>query len=273
MKGKKAMKKIGIKETQNLLLKVMKEFDLFCRVNGLHYYMIGGTLLGAIRHKGFIPWDDDIDVGMMRNDYEKFISLSTKFPSNYIIENYRNSKKVDFVLTRIYIPNTYIDNPYIRRTKLNKCLYFDIFPLDYVPNDEKLQRKQERSLCFYKKLLSRLDLHTYSNNIIINLCKKVISLILQPFRTIIIRSMDKIMSQYNNSGSNFVCSMASQYSYTKQKMPIDIYGEPQIYQFQGNGFMGPKKADDYLKQLYGPDYMIVPPVEKRKRGFDVYWEK
>lgn len=73
------LRKINTQQVQEILLQLMSEFHNFCITHNIKYYMIGGTLLGAVRHKGFIPWDDDIDVGMLRQDYEKFLALSSKF--------------------------------------------------------------------------------------------------------------------------------------------------------------------------------------------------
>ena len=102
------LRKINTQQVQEILLQLMSEFHNFCITHNIKYYMIGGTLLGAVRHKGFIPWDDDIDVGMLRQDYEKFLALSSKFSKNYIISNYKTNKHANFPLTRIYVPGTYI---------------------------------------------------------------------------------------------------------------------------------------------------------------------
>lgn len=249
----------------------MIDFDTFCNEHELDYYIIGGTLLGAVRHGGFIPWDDDIDVGMIRNTYEKFLSLVAFFPKRYEVVNYRKANNCDYVITRIYIPNTYIDNPVLYKTKLDKRLYFDVFPLDYAPDDEVLQEQQKSKLKKYKLLLSLTDFKIYNKRIDKVLARKILSIILQPFRQVLLYRMDNLMRRYKET--NRICSMASQYDYQKQLFGKEVYGKPVKYNFEGYSFYGPANYRAYLKQLYGEDYMQLPPASKRRTGYDIYMEE
>lgn len=262
------MRKLELQELQGILLNVMVDFDAFCRKHHLVYYMIGGTALGAQRHEGFIPWDDDIDVGMPREDYERLLRLNEKIEGMYELSNYRNSHNCDYVLTRIYIPGTQIDNPIVRKTKLDKRLYFDIFPLDNIPADNAKRRKQKKDIIRLKRLLNYVDYREYNDNIMKRLVRYGLSCALMPFRNLILCSLEREMQHYNNEG--YLCSLASQYSYEKQAFNKAVYGIPQEYKFQGYSFWGPAKMEEYLSQLYGSDYMELPPVEKRRKGHDVY---
>ena len=134
------MRKLDITEVQALQLSLMKKLHAFMEEKNIKYYMIAGSALGAVRHKGFIPWDDDIDIGLFREDYEKFLNAAKEFDPQYEIVNHRNAHNCDFCLTRIYIPNTKIDNPVIANTGLDQRLYMDVFPLDNVPDstDERI---------------------------------------------------------------------------------------------------------------------------------------
>lgn len=261
-------RKLNTKEVQKLLLNVMIEFDQYCREHNLRYYLIGGSLLGAVRHKGFIPWDDDMDVGMLRPDYMSFLDYASSKPLSYELKNYRNSKLCDYVITRLYINGTEIDNPIIRHTKLEKRLYFDIFPLDYIPDNVEDEKKQEKRILKKKKLLSYVDYRDYHNGIVARLTKRLLSLLLSRFRNQIILSLETEMMRTKESSR--VCSLASQYSYQKQNFSYKIYGDPIEYEFCGYMFLGPSDADSYLSQLYGKDYMDIPPVEKRRKGWDIY---
>lgn len=261
---------LPLEQVQNILKELMREVDTFCRKRDINYYIIGGTLLGAVRHNGFIPWDDDIDIGMIREDYEKFLSVASEFSDAYEVKNYHNFNHCDYVITRIYIPNTYIDKATIRNTKLDKRLYFDIFPLDKTP--EKVEDMQKHAKAI-KKLRSKVILSIpfeYSKNKLKRFARKIISFPLAPFRTLLLNRLDCIMQKYNNSSSNKICSMASQYSYNKQAMEYEIYGTPAEYDFEGLSLLGPANAQEYLTRLYGEDYMELPPVEKRRKGFDIY---
>ena len=127
-------------ELQQELLKILKWFHGFCVENNLRYYADGGTMLGAVRHKGFIPWDDDVDVCMPREDYNKLISLSASLPKPYVLETPQSEAK-DFLYAFSKIYNT--DTTLIEKGKKNikRGIYLDVFPLDGLGNSEKEAKK------------------------------------------------------------------------------------------------------------------------------------
>ena len=264
------MRLLNIKDVQNMQLELMKKLHNFMQSNNLNYYLIAGSSLGAARHKGFIPWDDDIDIGLFREDYERFIKLSSSFSKEYEVVNYRNCKKCDFGLTRIYLPHTYIENPSIKNTILDQRLYFDIFPLDNVPDDIKELNKFEKEIITMKKLVQRIDVRNNNNSIFVLFCKKIISLCLTPLRTYIIALFDRLCQKYIDIDSKCVCSLFSQYSFKRQVIPKEVYGVPTLHVFETEQFYVPERLDTYLTILYGPNYYEVPPIEKRRKGFKIY---
>ena len=173
------IRKLNLEEIQRALLDVMIIFDSYCRAHSLKYYLIGGSLLGAVRHKGFIPWDDDMDVGMERKEYERFLEFAKKEPLSCELKNYRCDNHCDYVITRLYIDKTRIDNPIITHTLLDKRLYFDIFPLDYIPDSPDDVAMHSKSVMKKKKLLSYVDLRNYNNNLLILCVKKMLSCVQQ----------------------------------------------------------------------------------------------
>lgn len=267
------MRLLDIKEVQSMQLELMKCLHVFMQENHIKYYLIAGSALGAARHGGFIPWDDDIDIGLFREDYEKFIQIASSFDNNYEVVNYKNSPKCDYVLTRIYFPNTYIENPVIENTKLDKRLYFDIFPLDNVPDDNKELVKYEKEIVNKKKLIQRIDVRDNNNSKPVLWAKTAMSIGLTLFRNSIICSFDKLCQKYDNIETKRVCSLSSQYSFKKQVMPKEIYGTPTLHMFQSEYFFVPEKLDEYLTILYGPNYGEVPPVEKRRKANNIYSTK
>ena len=264
------MKLLETNQVQSILLELMKKVHLFLEEKNIPYYMIGGNALGAIRHGGFIPWDDDIDIGMFRGDYEKFLEVCGEFDSSYDIVNYRNSKNCDFVLTRIYFPNTYIDNPTVKDTKLDKRLYFDIFPIDNVPDDNSELSKFEEKIKGKKTLITRIDTRNYNNPLHIIVAKRIFSFIVSPFRNLILKKTEGLMRTYENDNTSRVCSLCSQYSFKKQVMPKSYYGTPTLYKFEDEMFYAPENLDSYLTTLYGSNYMEVPPENKRRKGYNIY---
>lgn len=264
------MKLLNITEVQKMQLELMKRLHAFLQSNDIKYYLIAGSALGAVRHQGFIPWDDDIDIGMFRSDYEKFLSVADEFSSEYEIANYRNANNCDFGLTRFYFPNTYIEDLSITQTKLDKRLYFDVFPLDNVPDCPEELKRYEKSVRKKKKQIAKIDVRDFNNKWYVLLVKKMFSCILVPFRQRILRSFDRLMRKYEKEDTLSVCSLCSQYSFKKQVMKKDIYGTPVLHEFADAMFFVPEKIEEYLTILYGADYMQIPPVEKRRKGYNIY---
>jgi len=264
------MKILSINEIQSMLLDLMKKVHTFLEENGIAYYMLGGSTLGAIRHGGFIPWDDDIDIGMLRDDYEKFLKVCHNFDSEYAIVNFKNAKNCDFALTRIYINNTMIDDKSVAKTKLDKRLYFDIFPLDIVPESEEERRAFEKKIIKKKKSLGYMYARNYENSSAEMFIKNMIAAFYAPFRGHILKSCDKLMTKYQNIDSSYVCSLCSQYSFKKQVMPKVYYGTPVLHKFEDSEFYIPEQTHKYLSTLFGEDYMEIPPEDKRRKGHDIY---
>jgi len=253
-------------EIQDELYQTIRDIDAYCDSWGIKYYMIGGTLLGAIRHGGFIPWDDDIDIAMRRDDYEKFISLWNEKENNnerYFLQNYRCDKTSMHTLTRVMIRNTHIvvngaDNVHPKRSNL----FIDIFPLDVVPDNEEARANQRKELLKLKRIYL-YKINTSSKSKYKHFMKECLKLLLAPISfTSLAKKYDRIAQKYNGSGGSRICSMSSQYDYNKQAMDESIYGEPIKIAFRDAMLYAPAKTDEYLKTLYG-DYMKLPPESKR----------
>ena len=264
------MELLSIEKIQEMQLVLMKKIHAFLESNKINYYLIAGSALGAVRHNGFIPWDDDIDIGMFRDDYDNFLRICDKFDGDYSVENFKNSKNCDYCLTRIYFPNTEIDNPQIKDTVLNKKLYFDIFPLDNVPKDYAERSKFEKKIKKKKLLIARIDVRNNQNSRIEMLEKRLFSFFLKPFRNLILRKTDKLMCTYRNATTSLVCSLSSQYSFSKQVMPKEYYGKPTLHVFEDTQFYIPERVNEYLTTLYGNDYMEIPPENKRRKSYNIY---
>ena len=264
------MRTLDIKEVQAMQLELMKKIHTYLEKKHIPYYMIAGSVLGAVRHGGFIPWDDDIDIGLLRPDYEKFLTVCEDFDSNYEIVNYRGSKYCDTCLTRIYFPNTLIDNKHIANTKLDKRLYFDIFPLDNAPDDEYERSKLERKIQKLKKQIQYADIRNNNNSKYELIMKNLYSFLLAPRREHLLAKCESLMQSYANKQTEYICSMCSQYSFKKQAMPKKYYGTPTLHRFEDTEFYVPEQTDLYLKHLYGADYMEIPPENKRRKGYTIY---
>ena len=264
------MKLLTIEEVQEMQLNLMKELHAFFVDNNIRYYLIGGSALGAVRHNGFIPWDDDIDIGLFREDYENFLAISDSFSDKYDIVNYKKANNCDFGLTRVYFRNTLIDVKSIEKTKLDKRLYLDIFPLDNVPEDATVRASFEHQVVKMKRIIDLIDVRVYRSSFVQLTAKKVISFLLTPFRSVILRKYDELITRYCGLQTDMICSICSQYSFAKQAMPKVFYGEPMLHTFVDSEFYIPEQVDNYLAHLYGDDFMQIPPENKRRKGHDIY---
>lgn len=251
----------------NRLLEMMKQFHAMCEENNLKYYIIGGTCLGAKRHNGFIPWDDDMDIGMPREDYDRLCKLAkNKFPGNLELRFYKNTPSSPFHFVKL-VDNT---TTLIEKEYLNyvEGLYIDIFPLDGAKNySSSFLEKIRCNLIWFEKAMIMYHCMTCSRS---NILKKILIFIAKH------RSLDKmhnkiekhmIFLKYNNSQY-----IANFYGAWKEKEIChkSIFGKPTLYKFEDSYFYGPERIDSYLKCMYG-DYMKLPPVEDRVFKHSFYY--
>lgn len=269
------MKKLQLRELQMMQLATMKEIHLFCQKHKINYYIIGGTLLGAIRHNGFIPWDDDIDIAMMREDYERFVSLfsATLDKDKYFLQNYATEMTFQPALSRVCIKGTFVDVPAERHLKICKNTYIDVFPLDNVP-DSKAERAIQREDLKRVDRMFELKLgriynkgFLHSKQIIKRIISAIMSIVSYKFLQ---EKREQIMKRYAGINTKCVCNTVSQYGYDRQVIDRVVYGTPVLYDFEDTKLYGPEHYDEYLTHLYGKNYMQIPPDNKRVMPHDVY---
>lgn len=141
-----------LENMHKIQLNMLIEFDKICRRNNIKYILDAGTLLGAVRHKGFIPWDDDIDVRMLRDDYEKFCVVANKeLPETMFFQNYKNDKGYPWMYSKIRMKGTKAVRIGQDRLNMEEGIYMDIFPCDGVPDDNKKKKKHNRLAKIYRK--------------------------------------------------------------------------------------------------------------------------
>lgn len=263
------MKEINSEELKQIQIGLINEFDKICRENNLKYSAGGGTLLGAVRHKGFIPWDDDIDIVMLRDDYEKLLSL--KFENdNYAVKSHRYCKDYYYPFAKMIDKRTVLLEK--NRPENTMGVYIDIFPLDYVKeNDNKFQKDMKKELKM-KKFLDHLTSdpkYNYSNNIKF-VFKRLAHLLFDPFRRTILDSVDKKHIQDNGKYCiNFVYNFRG----AKQLVESKIWDELEYIDFENTKILCFKDYDAFLSALYD-DYMKLPPKEKQiaHHSFKAYYK-
>lgn len=264
----------NIKELQKVDLNIAKEFIRICDIYNLKYYIIGGTLLGAIRHKGFIPWDDDIDIAMPRDDYEKFLNVyDNEIKENFKVVNFRTDPLYQYYITRILDLNNKVIESRIGNSYRNTFASIDIFPIDGTPNS-KLMRKiyylrvmynrALMSLC-YKDSIDRTRKRSFKEKVLLYIMEKVpVEKLTTPYKQKC--KIDKLLKNQPINTSNNIGTIMGAYR-TREIVPKEYFGEGEYYEFEGIKLRGPSLYHEYLTHMYG-DYMKLPPESERKTHFE-----
>lgn len=273
------MREIGLDERKKILLEMLKDVDTFCKSKGLTYYLAFGTLLGAVRHKGFIPWDDDIDIMMPRRDYEKFAIL---FPAErnrrFIYQG--NTKNYPLAFGKVIDTRT-IKFERMRDKYQVMGLDIDVFPIDNYPADideatkwcDEIARTQKKSKLLFTPLTKgKKNLRAFVKNLVIRFRYLTDDL---GFVSVsqLIRKIDNLSQQYNITETGY-CGIAAINTYgVKKRNRKEIYSSASEVNFEGELFLAPMGYDEYLRDIYG-DYMQLPPKDKRKshHSFKAYWK-
>lgn len=252
------MTEISETEQKKLLLEMMQKFDSICEQYNLKYSLAYGSMLGAVRHKGFIPWDDDIDVLMPRKDYEKLLSLKYE-DDTFIIKSYRYSENYYYIFAKMMNKKTYIKEA--NRGETDSGLFIDIQPVDYVDEGDKNFKLSVKKAMRTRNLIDHLGGNTSreeSRNFIAYVLKNVGHLLLDPFRKTILSHIDNKYIKDNGAYcANFI------YDPTTAPHRANLWDEITDYPFENITVKGFKNYDEYLSKKYG-DYMKLPPVEEQK---------
>lgn len=254
----------SIEKIHEIDLNIFKEFLKICKKNNLKYYVIGGTFLGAIRHKGFIPWDDDMDIAMPRDDFEKFKKLATsELPENLKLITFEKDDKYRYYLPRIVDLNTEIIEK--RYAKLNETshLFIDIFPIDGTPNNKILRSIHYLKILYNRMLVSWYYIDTIDPSRKRTKFEKILIFLgkIMPNKKIInpkkkLKKIDNTLKKYDMNKCKFSGTIMGAYR-TREIVPTCYFGKPTYYNFEGIKVSGPEKYDEYLTHMYG-NYMEIP---------------
>lgn len=261
-----------LKKLQSVELEMLKTVDAFCKEYSIQYFLDGGTCIGAVRHGGFIPWDDDIDLGMMRSDYEKFIRLFEENPPDgYSIHTHTNTKNYPYLFAKVYREGTKFLAQESIDAGLDSCIYLDIFAYDYVASaiDETSLKKCIDNAMFWQRVMY---LYYTPNPAIqptatLRSLKKAVSKVGHH----VVRALytpDRVAARYDKwverlrqgdgAATNRICCVQDFGSLkTEDVLPPEPVG------FEGANFPAPHDIDAYLTMMYG-DYRVLPPEDKRK---------
>lgn len=249
-----------IEQLKKIELDMLKEFVRVCEILDLKYYLIGGTLLGAVRHQGFIPWDDDIDVGMPREDYEKFLKQGQSLlPDNLFLQNIFTDKEYIMCFSKIRNSNTTFIETSVGKLKINHGVFIDVFPLDYYPDTLEEQKQVKKKEVWYKKRIA-CEYTLPNDNTVIRKVKKFVLRTIAPSIKKILYNREELHKTIPKS--SLLINYGGAWG-EREIISADWLGTGKKLIFEGLSLNVPVEYDKYLKQIYG-EYMKLPPKEKRK---------
>ena len=258
-------KEISSQELKTIQLNILRTFHAFCKQNQLRYYLYGGTLLGAVRHKGFIPWDDDIDIAMPRHDYDVLLkTFNKKYAGTcYHLISPENNSAYYVPFAKILDTRTTLHETV--KTQIELGVNIDIFPLDNFSNTPWKARLLFHRIDFWRKLLRYKQIikrpgHAAWRQIIVQTVQGILTLC--PI-SLIVKQMGKLGHTYSNKEmSHFVCSIWA--TLPKEIMYGSWFTQETTAEFEHEFFNIPNGYREVLTCLYGPDYMTPPPVEQQQ---------
>ncbi len=251
-----------LKKLHEVQVEILEEIVRICQKHGLEYYLIGGTLLGAVRHKGYIPWDDDIDIAMPRKDYEKFFDIAkVELGPEYYTHYYRNDENYWLPFGKVKRRKTLFLEPYndgLGHDTANLGIYVDIFPLDDSKKESGFQRVQARIMF---GIWAMLIIKRKENRERKNIFKRLLSAMFS--KRFLQRLQQRIMGMCNGKNKPYYVNFPCQYGIVKQTIAKSSYSPPSRLEFEGKQYSAPSDWDYFLRRIYGDDYMQLPPPEKR----------
>ena len=249
-------------ELQQQETALLKQFVELCNTLQLRYYLVCGSALGAVKYKGFIPWDDDVDVGMPRRDYETFLDKAPALlPDHLFLQNYRTDPAFPHVFSKLRNSRTTLIEADMAHLKMNHGIYIDIFPLDGYPKD----RRSITALRYKKKVLNWMHYCALNNDggwkvSLRNRLFRLFGFHKHTDRTL--RRLDALIARYDTEQSDIWCNHGN-WQGEREYADRRQYGDGTVAEFEGLSVMVPEQYDAYLTQKYG-DWRSDPPADKQR---------
>lgn len=261
---------LSLHEIQQLELEVMKDFHSWCEQHNLRYALTYGTLIGAVRHQGFIPWDNDMDIMMPRPDFEKMLKIceTDSVSPTVKILHYSKDNKYHYQVARACSTKATVVLPYLNEQPDNLGVWVDIFPLDGVPgNPDEIQNQLSLASKFYKLML-KVDLYSSKEIPVRGFITSVIRFFIPNKNNKHMRKIDQYAMLCDFDNSEYVADMIEP---KPIPLPRDDFNNLQLPKYEDTEFYIPPHWDDYLSKAYG-DYMKLPPEGQREvHGIQAFW--
>ena len=259
------MESDSIELLHSIQLDMLVKFDKICGENGLTYFLDSGTALGAVRHHGFIPWDDDVDVGMPREDYNRLLELGSNgcLQDNLFLQTYKTDSAYPWPFAKVRLGDTFFPDFGVEKMKY-KGIYIDIFPYDKVPSNTKraVWRIKVSRLFWFISIFSRRDYP--GSNFFSKILTAVLHVMPKGIGVMLHRFYERYCIKFNSKDTEvYTC-----YSWNMSQYHTYLFEESELFptkkvSFEGKSLCIVNNPDAYLTKMYG-DYLVLPPEEKRK---------
>jgi lipopolysaccharide cholinephosphotransferase len=255
----------NLRRLQLAQLQIAVEVTDLCDRHHIRYALLGGSALGARRHRGFIPWDDDMDIGMLREDFDRFLDVArTELPASLYVQHWLDDPQMGAPFAKVRRNHTVMLEEASKDTGGHKGISIDIFPFDNVP-DGPAEYPWKLELKFWKRLLRhqtgytirKLALPLYVADLPTRVGARIVSPALAK------RRMHKVMTRFRHRRSDRVLAVGGAYDFKKDMLQVAWLSNVTRQAFEDRQFYCPTALDDYLAHMYG-DFMALPPVEQRR---------
>lgn len=250
-------------EIQKKCFAILVEIDNVCKKANLQYFLYAGSLLGAVRHGGFIPWDDDIDVVMMRKDYDKFVAACDMYlnKDRYELQTIHTDPFASNPWMKLHDKNTAFISG-VRRNGAMEGINIDIFPVDNAPDSDWVLRKRAKYFDRMNLIYQFRFQQFFRESLKLRIFKRIIALIPPLDEAKFKDKYDKKIQKFNNLETERVVYFSNR-KYLRKVIDKRVFDEVEMMMFEGQEFPVPSGWREVLEKLYGNNYMKLPPQEQR----------